>query len=290
MASTATGRARFADTSVSLLANLGFDGLDIDWEYPSNNAQAADMVSLLQAVRTALDKYSSANGLAYHFLLTVASPAGPEKYNILHLKEMDRYLDHWNLMAYDYTGSFSQKSGHQANLYPSARDPDSTPFSTHRAVTDYIAAGVPAGKIVLGIPIYGRAFTGTSGIGRPFTGVGAGSWENGIWDYKDLPRPGGTVLYDGAAGAGYSFDAAARTLVSYDSQVDVLRKVMYARHRGLGGSMFWEASADKSGAGSLIGTAARVWGDEGGGIQESENCLHYPLTEYVNLRAGMPGE
>ena len=289
MASNAPGRANFANTSVSLLANLGFDGLDIDWEYPANDAQAVDLVLLLQAVREALDEYSSTNMLNYHFLLTVASPAGSQNYNILHLKEMDKYLDHWNLMSYDYAGSFSQKSGHQANLYSNPHNPDSTPFSTHKAVTDYIAAGVPASKIVVGIPLYGRAFDGTSGLGQPFSGVGAGSWENGIWDYKDLPRPGAPEMYDEVAGASYSFDSLAQTLVSYDTEQEVLRKTMYARNRGLGGSMFWEASADKHGAQSLIGTAARVWGDEGG-MDETENCLNYPVTEYENLRAGMPGD
>ncbi|KAL8825281.1 MAG: hypothetical protein Q9191_004506 [Dirinaria sp. TL-2023a] len=289
MASSAAGRAKFASSSVSLLANLGFDGLDIDWEYPANDAQATDMVLLLQAVREALDQYSSTNGLNYHFLLTVASPAGPHNYNTLHLKEMDQYLDHWNMMCYDYAGSFSQKSGHQANLYPNDQNHDSTPFSTHKAVTDYIAAGVPAHKIVVGIPIYGRAFAGTSGLGQPFSGVGAGSWENGIWDYKDLPRPGAPQMYDDVAGASYSFDSSAQTLVSYDTEQEVLRKTEYACKRGLGGSMFWEASADKQGAQSLIGTAARVWADEGG-MDETENCLRYPLAEYENLRAGMPGK
>ena len=70
------------------------------------------MVSLVAALRAALDEFSRANNLGYHFLLTVAGPAGPQHYNIMHLQAMDVYLDYWNLMAYDYTGSFSNRTGH----------------------------------------------------------------------------------------------------------------------------------------------------------------------------------
>lgn len=183
-ASSESGRRTFAKSAVSLLKNLGLDGLDIDWEYPKSDAEAQDFVKLLHATQDELREYSNCLPHKPHFLLTIACPAGPSNYNIMRIKEMDHYLDFWNLMAYDFAGSWDQHAGHMANLYTSKRDARCTPFDTDHAVRHYIDQGVHPSKIVLGMPLYGRAFQNTKGPGHSYSGVGEGSWENGVWDYK----------------------------------------------------------------------------------------------------------
>ncbi|KAL1303284.1 hypothetical protein AAFC00_006690 [Neodothiora populina] len=292
-ASTEAGRRQFAESAVCLLKDLGLDGLDVDWEYPKNEAEAEHYVLLLKAVREELNAYSHSLPQRPHFLLTVASPCGPENYNRMRLREMDQYLDFWNMMAYDFAGSWDSKAGHQANILPSHHNPASTSFSAEAAMRHYIhTAGIAPQKLVLGMPLYGRMFANTDGPGTSFSGVGGeGSWEPGCWDYKVLPRPGATEHYDNEALASWCYDAANRTMVTYDTPANAAAKVEYIKKRQLGGAMWWESSGDKTGDDSLINlTVHGLGGYEGRHMDTTPNVLEYPHSKYDNLRAGFPNE
>ena len=184
--STEQGRQNFAQTAVTLLADLGFDGLDIDWEHIETDADAQSYVALLSTVRRELDKYALSLPQHPRLLLTVASSCGPSSYSLMKLTQMDHYVDFWNLMAYDLAGPWSALTGHQANIYPSTNNTASTPFSINAAVDHYTqSAGILSNKIVLGMPLYGRIFAETVGPGFPYAGSdNSGDWETGTWDYK----------------------------------------------------------------------------------------------------------
>ncbi|OBT59867.1 hypothetical protein VE03_10778 [Pseudogymnoascus sp. 23342-1-I1] len=93
-------------------------------------------------------------------------------------------------------------------------------------------------KIVMGMPIYGRSFEATEGLGKPFTGIGSGTWENGVWDTIGLPRAGATEFHNDQVVAAYSYDAITRELISYDTTVEISTKSEYIKSKGLGGTMF----------------------------------------------------
>ena len=74
---SSTLRQKFVSTSVQLLEDLGLDGLDIDYEYPENDAQAQGYVDLLKELRAALDQHAQQKGIDYKFLLSVSRPIMP---------------------------------------------------------------------------------------------------------------------------------------------------------------------------------------------------------------------
>ncbi|TPX16745.1 uncharacterized protein E0L32_003686 [Thyridium curvatum] len=284
VAASEAGRTKFAQSAVKLVADWGFDGIDIDWEYPANANEAQDFIKLLQACRQELDNYAQKNAPGYHFLITVASPAGPTNYNNMDMKGMDPYVDAWNLMAYDYAGSWDSTSGHQANIYMNSENAAATKFSTEKAIQDYLAKGISGKKIMMGLPLYGRSFESTNGIGQAYNGVGSGSIQSGVWLYKDLPRSGAQEVYDNVAKASYSYDQGSKELISYDNVKSAVEKASYLSGKGLGGAVFWEASGDRSDDQSLVGTVAKQFGKLG----SQQNLLSYPASQYDNIRAGMP--
>ncbi|KAK6331280.1 Endochitinase 1 [Orbilia blumenaviensis] len=284
-------RAKFVESSVQLLEDYGLDGLDVDYEYPSDDAQARGYVELLKELRQALDAHAAKKAANYRFLLTIAAPCGPQNYQKLHVKAMDEQLDFWNLMAYDFSGSWDPVANHQANIYGG-------PVSGSEAVRWYINQGVARHKIILGIPLYGRSFMNTQGPGTAFSGVGQGSWEQGVYDYRALPLPGSNVSHDSQALASWSYNPGNKEMISFDSEEVAKWKGEWIQQEGLGGSMFWELSGDKGsdrpemekghGKDPQPGNSlVRVVKDHMGGISNTNNWLSYEGSRFPNLRNGM---
>ena len=283
VAASPESRAKFAKSAVEIMGDWGYDGVDIDWEYPEEK-DADNFLLLLDEVRKELDAYAEKNADGYHFLLTGAFPAGPEKYDPMKVGECAKRMDFINVMAYDYAGEWDKTSGHQANLYQANNT--ATPFSTDKCITDYLKEKVPANKIVLGIPLYGRAFDQTEGPGKPYNGVPKASWGESVWDYKVLPRNGSKEIHDKDVGASWSYDSISKSFVSYDTPEMVEQKIEYLKGKKLGGTMFWEASGDKTDDASLIKIAYNGQGGDAA-LDKTENNLKYPASKYNNIKNGL---
>ncbi|KAI0777587.1 glycosyl hydrolases family 18-domain-containing protein [Trametes elegans] len=275
----ANKRTAFVNSAISMIENYGFDGIDIDFEYPTSTALASGFASLLTSLRIAFDDLQLKKGDSTPYELTAAVPAGSDNYEWLKVSVMDDALTYWNLMAYDYAGSWLSWADNQANLYYGER----TNVSTDKAVKWYLANGATAGKINVGIPLYGRAFENTNGIGGSYSGIGPGTIEAGVYSYKALPLSGAQVYENLTDVTSYSYDSSKRELVTYDTPHIASIKAQYVRDKGLAGSMFWELSTDKKGSDSLVSTTAEVYGS----LDQTENHINFPNSKWDNIRSNM---
>lgn len=125
------------------------------------------------------------------------------------------------------------------------------------------------------MPLYGRSFMNTKGIGQPYNGVGEGTWEQGVYDYKALPRPGAEYIEDLNAIGTYTYDSSNKELISFDSPKTVSKKVDYVKNKKMGGVMWWESSADKKQTGhALIPFAASKLGT----LDSTQNHLRFVIS------------
>lgn len=278
-------RATFVSSAIKLMADFGMDGIDMDYEYPNTTEKNQNCVKLLSELRTGLDDFSKSNAGGYHFTLGFPAPAGPQNYKAFDFQEMDKSLDFWSLMAFDFAGAWENVTGHQSNVFRSKRNPQSTKASVERAFEDYVEEeGISPAKINLGMPLYGRAFSKTKGLGKSYSGLPNGTLgQAGIYLYKDLPRPGATVHWDSAVKATYSYNNATQELVTFDNMRSAKYKQAYIKKKKLGGAMFWEATGDKAGDESLVRSMAKGMGK----LEKSQNLLRYPTSQYDNIRNGM---
>ena len=277
VAATAAGRQKFTTTAIDFMTKYGFDGIDIDWEYPGGGGLTSagrpsdkqTFTLMLQSVRTALDELGARNGRKYY--LSIAAPAGPDKIAYMELDKVGAALDWINIMTYDLHGAWENKTGHQGGLYGSNESGNriADPLTVHAAVNAYLSGGVPASKIVMGVPFYGRGWKNVSpaknGLYQSANGASAGTFEPGSIDYHDIVNKLRTQpatwkrFYDSAAEAPYLHAPSVDngTFITYDDLQCMKVKTDYIRANQLGGVMFWELSGDTKDDTSLLSLLAR---------------------------------
>ncbi|HEY4445304.1 MAG TPA: glycoside hydrolase family 18 protein [Steroidobacteraceae bacterium] len=249
------GRRAFADSAAQLVAARGADGLDVDWEYPGHGesgirASPQDRINftlLLRAIRARLDEAGAACGRTGddHFILSIAAADGPFVSGI-DIAAAAPYLDWFNLMTYDFVNSLTPLTGHHTALHAGKLTPAGA-RTTDRAVQQFLAAGVPPGKLLIGAAFYGREFTDVRASHRGLYQrygryQGEHSWPELKAKYIGLN--GYVRNWDADAQAPWLWNAGTRRFVSYDDPQSIAAKAAYVKARHLGGLMYWEQSLD----------------------------------------------
>jgi chitinase len=258
---TPESRARFVRSCISYMRNNGFDGIDIDWRFPvvggddpsrTRPEDGENFTLLIQEFRDQLEGWSEEDGRRY--LLTITAPAAETLYSHLQLDQIHGNLDWINLMAFGFYGSWSSEANHHAALYRNERDSNAdAALTVSGAVEAYLNVGVPADKIVVGVPFFAQTWRNVLpndyfGLFQPVDGIPTGTRSGGILYYQDLSSflnsPSYIRFFDDEAEAAWMYNSDRRIAISYENEESIAHKAVYVRSLGLGGLAVWELAYD----------------------------------------------
>ncbi|GAA6062231.1 hypothetical protein JCM10212_000810 [Sporobolomyces blumeae] len=266
LVSTEKKRARFAKQIKAFVDENGFDGVDLDWEYPNsegigcNSIRSTDSANFLAFLKTLHDLLEGAKKA----LITAAVATTPfndaDGVPLADVSDFATYLKYINLMTYDISGSWSATTGPNSPLRACGSD-----SSVVNAVKAWTSAGFPASQILVGLPAYAHSFT-TNGIPKgdsedvvPITDscnvtttTYAGSWQyHELIDEGFLSADGKRGLhgwkryFDECAATPFLYNSATKYFISYDDQESALAKTDYARKEGLAGVFLFDSTGFK---------------------------------------------
>ncbi|XP_003747412.1 acidic mammalian chitinase [Galendromus occidentalis] len=240
----------FVDSVMQWITTFGFDGLDLDWEYPADAARGgksqdkANLIVLLRALRQALGEK----------LLTIATCIPVEKiaagYDV---PQMVKYVDFIHVMAYDLRGSWDNVIGNHVSLYPSANDRGLySKLTVEQGMQNWLDAGAPREKLIMGLAFYGRSFkladpsnklqgalSGGSGTSGPV------SQQDGTLFYFEICkklREGWTRVFDDDTKTPRAF--SGDQWVGYDDTEGIRHKIELLDRKKYAGVMIWAIDLD----------------------------------------------
>jgi len=280
MAETHANRQKFIKSAVHFLHYFGFDGLDVDWEYPAydmlpeeptNPEDKQHFTLLLKELREKLDIEGK--------LLTFAGTPDPFKgMNAYELEKIVDYVDWINIMSYDYSGPWDPFTGPDAPLYGRWGEGfighPKYQFNIHETVQYYLKSGIPGSKLSLGIHTESKGWTlndsNKTNVYCPadeaspnMTFSRQEGWLNyyeilQFWHNETIEDPRWTDLkpgkenwdiYDKESGNWDGcylspYMSQGKYWISYDDEDSVDVKTRYANYYGLRGAFVWEVDTD----------------------------------------------
>ncbi len=254
MALTKQSRSLFIESAVKFVERYNLDGLDIDWEYPgmignNNRFRPEDKQNYTLLLKELRSRFNhEGKKLHRHLVTSIATGASTDFLEHTEISKVQRYVDTINLMSYDYyVPVWDKTTGHHAPLFTNPADPKK--ISADRTVHEYESAGVPANKIVLGVPFYGKNWASVSSTNHGLFQPGTEA-PNSYLPYSSLTsmQSNGYVRYwDATASAPFLYNQEAQIFISYEDPESLAAKCKYVLDHNLAGIMFWEYSSDPTG-------------------------------------------
>ncbi|MFH1262871.1 MAG: glycoside hydrolase family 18 protein [Pseudomonadota bacterium] len=259
---SSANRSKFVTNLITIVNSTGADGIDIDWEQPpSSEPDRSNMISLVNDLKAAKSGLIVTSALGYHNINGGAFSGATATF----YSQLGAVLDQMNLMTYDMMGPWGGwVTWHNSPLQGEESDHPTSAMST---VAAYVAAGVPAGKLGIGIPFYGDC------VGSPVTGPPQDWGGASILGY-DLAMSYDMIMKSYYNAANYVYDTIAEvpylsfssptgsrgcTYITYEDRRSIAAKGAYAQSSGIGGVIIWQLTEDYTPAGETDSLLQTVW-------------------------------
>ncbi|KAH8410068.1 hypothetical protein KR009_005600, partial [Drosophila setifemur] len=248
-------RARFIKSVLSFVKKYGFDGLDLDWEYPvcwqvdcarGDPKEKEGFAALVIELSLALKPKG----------LILSAAVSPSKMVInagYDVPQLSRYLDWIAVMTYDFHGHWDKQTGHVSPLYHMEGDANPS-FNSNFSIHYWLDQGTPADKLIMGMPLYGQSFSLSDQAHCSLNDMSIGPGQAGTYTRsggflayyeicEKIGNGGWSVVRDTEGRIGpYTFNG--NQWISYDDVEDIRRKAQFIKQLKLGGGMVWALDLD----------------------------------------------
>ena len=226
-------RSTFISSIIDKIIAYGYDGVDIDWEYPQTTQQKNNLTYFIEELDSVLYDFDP------ELLITMAVPISNWSGQWLDMSALRPHVDFFNAMTYDIHGSWSSNAGHNSPLYQS---PPGDPDGSVETGINYLVntRGLPETKVNIGIPFWGKKYNAPT-INGSFSGSAVDMHYSEI---LPLINNGWTYEWDNVAKCPYLVKEDQSKIITYDDPLSIQYKCEYAQSRDLGGIMVWALGYD----------------------------------------------
>jgi chitinase len=244
IASKPEAEQRYVKRVIEIVDEFDYDGIDFDWEYPDTEQEVVGFERMCRQFRKRLDEIGRRKGR--HMVLTMAASANPGTLKWLTNDLLLQNMDWINVMTYDYAGTWTPYAGHHSPLFASSRVPQGRARSTELTMKYLLQRGMPAERLAVGIPLYGRGFA----VAEPYAsteGVRNRRAPGGNYArlHELLQEQGWKRVWDDETKNPWLIAPDRSAVIGYDDEESVSIKTEWAMTQGFRGVFFWQIAADQ---------------------------------------------